>query len=388
MKKSLFKFLEISSDYYKLFNTTKKQGPLAWATAFTPVEILEAMNIDYIFPESYAAVISASGKEQKYIKKSQEMHMGSSVCSYSTAFNGSYFTAEGPKGIPAPPDLLIAATNQCNTLAGWWNYLAKKLHVPLFIIDYPGESNLNPYTRDYIINQHEQLISFLKKHTSAALDEDKLTAAIENSKKSIENWQKILASRKEYYISSQVTFDYLFPLVIRRCDKRTVDFYRNLYDDIMATASKIEHEKHIPILWMGYPLWYDSKRYLKTAEDEDIKIVMDDYSTWWNLDFTPGGKGDTWQEILARAYNSTILNQTLEQRLKWIEQVIENHNIHGIIFNLNKSCKRAAAMNASLKELVRLPSVMIETDMVDSTFSNSASLKLRIDAFKEMVRQL
>jgi benzoyl-CoA reductase/2-hydroxyglutaryl-CoA dehydratase subunit BcrC/BadD/HgdB len=386
MKKSLFKFIELSQDYYRLFNGSKtvKERPLAWVTAFTPVEILAAMDIDYIFPESYAAVISASGKEQEYITRSLEMHLDRSVCSYSTAFNGSYFTGEGPKGTPAPPDLLIAANNQCNTLPGWWNYLSGKLNVPLFVIDYPGELNFANHTREYIKEQHARLIDFLTARTSADFNEDKVKAAVENSRRAVESWEKIAASRNEYYISPQVTFDYIFPLVIRRCDPRTADFYPSLYEDIMATAPKIENEKRV--LWMGYPLWYDNKRYFSAVEAEDIKIVMDDYSSWWNLDYTGESDKRTWQEILAKAYNSTILNQPLENRQEWIQKVIDRWGIDGLIFNLNRSCKRAAALNASLKDLVHLPAVVIETDMVDRTFSNPASLELRIDTFKEMVR--
>ena len=66
---------KLMRDYYKDFSKyAKGKAParkVALVTAFTPVEILEALNISYIYPESYAAVIAASGKEQELLAESE-----------------------------------------------------------------------------------------------------------------------------------------------------------------------------------------------------------------------------------------------------------------------------------------------------------------------------
>ena len=53
-------------DYYKWFSKyakgKKPDKKVAWVTSFAPVEILEALDIYYYYPESYAAVIAASGR--------------------------------------------------------------------------------------------------------------------------------------------------------------------------------------------------------------------------------------------------------------------------------------------------------------------------------------
>jgi benzoyl-CoA reductase/2-hydroxyglutaryl-CoA dehydratase subunit BcrC/BadD/HgdB len=383
MKKSLFKFLEISKDYYQKFAQKRRGSVLAWVTSFTPVEILSAMGIDYIYPESYAAVIAASGNAEKYIEKSAAMNWDTSICSYSTVFNGSFFSGEGPKGIPARPDFLIAANNQCNTLPGWWSYLAKTLDIPLFLLDYPGELNFNLETQQYIIKQHERLIEFLETHTPAVdryqFSEARVLRAIESSRRAVKSWENIIRLRKEYLISSQVTFDYLLPMVICRCDERTADFYHLLLEDLLNSIQKIDKEKRI--LWLGYPLWFKNRRYLPAVETQDIKITMDHYSTWWNLYYS----GDTWREILVRAYNFTPLNRVVKQWAKQVEEMIGNYRIDGIIFNINKSCKRSAALEWALKDQIDLPSVVIETDMVDRRFLNETSSRVRLDAFNEMM---
>lgn len=128
--------------YYKRFskyaNHTESSRKVAWITAFTPVEILEALDFDFYYPESYAAVIAASGRERECLSISEASHLSCDCCSYACCFEGCLELSDGPRGVPPKPDVLIATNNQCNTLPGWWNLLAQRYHVPLIILDYPG----------------------------------------------------------------------------------------------------------------------------------------------------------------------------------------------------------------------------------------------------------
>ena len=84
---------KLMREYYQDFSKYTKGRPVshkvAWVTAFTPVEILEALDIRYIYPESYAAVIAASGKEQALLAESEGRGLCRDCCSYSGCFNGS-----------------------------------------------------------------------------------------------------------------------------------------------------------------------------------------------------------------------------------------------------------------------------------------------------------
>jgi len=360
MKKSLQFFLEITKEYYSILKDNPSDNPIVWTTSFAPIEILDAFNIDCFYPESYSAVISASGKESVFIEKSLGMGFDDSVCSYSTCFNGSFFSGKGPKGVPPKPDILVATNNQCNTLPGWWNYLSLKLGVPLFVVDYPGENNFNKSTRNYIISQHKELIKFLKTYTGRKFNEDKLKESIKNSVSSIENWSKTLNLRKDNYISPRTAFDYLLPMVVRRSDSKTGLFYKHMYEELLSSTKR--HGDYKKILWLGYPLWHEKWRYFKEIEDETMRIIIDDYSGWWNLCYA----GDDWQEQLVNAYNFTHLNRGFEHKYKLIEDIVDKYKIDGIVLNSNKSCKRFSALLQTLKESFNtIPSVILESDMVD-----------------------
>lgn len=374
---TILKFIKIKKDYNKNFTkySKDKKKPLAWVSSFVPIEILYAMDIDFVFPESYAAVIASSGAEEKFIEKSQEKGFDSFVCSYSTCFNGSYMLNEGPNGVPLKPDVLIASNNQCNTLTGWWNYLSNKLKVPLFVLDYPGESKSKD-SEEYIIKQYEKLIEFLKEKTERKFDENIIYDAINNSIKSISSWKKILDLSKENYVPSNITFDYLLPLIIARNVKETGEFYDLFYEELKKEVKPLKHEKRV--LWSGYPLWYSPKRYLSDIEDDSIKITANDYSSWWNLEY----KGDDWEHKLACAYNYTILNKTLKSRIEIIRHMIREYKIDGVIFNSNKSCKRESSCIYPIKNSIDIPSVVINSDMVDRSFLNTESTNLKLETFK------
>ena len=134
----------LMKEYYKYFSKYAKgklpEKKVAWVTAFTPVEILEALDMVYYYPESYAAVIAASNQEQLLLEKSEDICLSRDCCSYSCCIQGCLELEAGPRGVPPKPDILIATNNQCNTLPNWWNLIAEKYKVPLIVIDYPGEN--------------------------------------------------------------------------------------------------------------------------------------------------------------------------------------------------------------------------------------------------------
>ena len=161
--------------YYKDFSKYAKgrepSQKVAWVTSFTPIEILDALDIEYIYPESYSAVIAASGLEQPLLEESTRQHLSCDCCSYSCCFEGCVETGKGPRGVPPKPDVLIATNNQCNTLPGWWSILAKRYNVPLIILDYPGEFTEDPIARAYVEKQHKDLVLKMEELSGNKLDE-------------------------------------------------------------------------------------------------------------------------------------------------------------------------------------------------------------------------
>lgn len=367
---------KLMREYYKDFSKysrgKKPENKVAWITAFTPVEILEALGIAYYYPESYAAVIAASEKEQDMIQHSSEKFLSKDCCAYSCCFNGCVDTEDGPRGIPPKPDILIATNNQCNTLPNWWNTLAIKYDVPLIVIDYPGESSNREEAKRYVDEQHKNLISKLEELSGNKLDARRLDECIENSVKSVAAWNKVVSFLSIKQIEPTSLFDDINFLITARCKAETSEIYQ-----MMATsfAEKMDAEKDsIPIFWLGYPLWYHPDRYLKEYLN-GFRVVGSNYVTWWSLDYS----GRDALEKLFSAYNYTFLNLMQKSRDARLKKIIENSGAKGAIVLHNKSCKCdfVSARN------INIPQVELEIDMIDRTYLNVNKAQSMIDLLRE-----
>lgn len=368
----------LMKEYYKDFSKYAKgrvsENKVAWVTAFTPVEILEALDISYYYPESYAAVIAASKKEQELIQESENNNLSRDCCSYSCCYNGCLDLEDGPRGIPPKPDILIATNNQCNTLPSWWNMLAQKYQVPLIVLDYPGETADKKSVYDYVCTQHKELIEQMEKLSGNTLDLDKLSELISNSQRSVNAWNKVIAYLKVKDIKPTILFDDINFLITARCKSDTSIMYEMMADALMEKSDS--DPQKTPVFWLGYPLWYHNDRYL-IEYLEDCHVVGSNYITWWNLDYS----GDSIFEQLFNAYNYTFLNLSQQSRDKKLRELIQESGAKCAVVLHNKSCKCdfVSARN------IELPQVELDIDMIDRNYLDLDKAKKQIDLLKETV---
>lgn len=369
---------KLMKEYYKDFSKYAKgkqpEKKVAWVTAFTPVEILEALDISYYYPESYAAVIAASGKEQELITSSEKNYLSTDCCSYSCCYNGCLDTGEGPRGIPPRPDVLVATNNQCNTLPGWWNLLAKRYRVPLIVLDYPGEAACRERALKYVTEQHKSLIEKMEKLSGNKLDIAILSGLINNSKQSVEAWNEVISYLPLKNVKATALFDGINFLITARCKPETAELYR-LMADTMQAKPKADTQK-ISAFWLGYPLWYNKDRYL-TELLQDFRITGANYLTWWSLDYS----GDNVYESLFSAYNYTFLNLSQHSRNERLSETIKASKASCAITLRNKSCK---CDFVSAKD-VDLPQAELEIDMIDRNYLDIEKAQAHIELLREIL---
>ena len=365
-------------EYYKDFSKYAKgktpEKKVAWITAFTPVEILEALDIAYYYPESYAAVIAASGQEQPLIDESDMNCLSKDCCSYSCCFNGCLDLVSGPRGIPPKPDVLIATNNQCNTLPNWWNVLAEKYNVPLIIIDYPGEYTDRSTAEEYVNQQHAMLIYKLEELSGNKLNDSKLNELIENSKKSVKAWNSVISYLPFKDIEATMLFDDINFLITSRCKEETSELYRMMAADI--AEKEAPQDEKIPLFWLGYPLWYHPNRYLKELLG-NYRIVGSNYVTWWSLDYSGA---DNYEKLFS-AYNYTFLNLKQQSRDERLKKVIEASRANCAVVLHNKSCKCdfVSARN------IEIPQAELEIDMIDRLFLDVEKAKYQIELLEDTI---
>ncbi len=378
----------IFSEYHLSGTRAKKdKQPVAYVTAFTPVEILLAMDVVCVYPESYSVVCSASGKAKEMIHASQMGSFAQDLCSYSLIDFGAEHYQKRPFGGLPEPDLLVATNNQCSTTLLWFKLLAQRKNLPLFIIDYPSALSTQDSIKEYIANQYASLVEFIKQHTAHNLDSQKLSERVACSAKASDLWLQLHELNKQVppRIDAYKIVDALFPMVVAKGTKRTCDYYEALISEHQQ-ASDVSSAGELRLLWHGYPMWFLSKKFPGDF-DKDFQVVLNDYTLWWNLEYKKGADDI---DKLITAYSNSYLNWPIDRKINWIMELVKEYNISGVICHANRSCRRALADIVPLrKELAKndIPSVIIESDMANPDFYSKEQVNLRIDSFKDMLRK-
>ena len=377
MAQSIVKYqATLMKDYYKNFSKfLRGKAPvtkIAWVTSFAPIEILEALGISYYYPESYAAVIAASEKEQPMLEESNNQFLSCDCCSYSCCIEGCVQLQDGPRGVPPKPDVLIATNNQCSTLPNWWNILARRYNVPLIVLDYPGERIDREIAFKYVTEQHKQLIAEMEKLSGNTLSTEKVEDLISNSRRSIAAWNRIVDTWSKHDVEPTSLFDDISFLITSRCKPETSELYNMMADQIAEMPETAK--EGIPVFWTGYPLWYHPDRYLRPIMD-GFRIVGSNYITWWSIDYS----GADMFEQLFNAYNYTFLNLDQQTRNEKLGSAIKKSGAVCAITLHNKSCK---CDFVSAKD-IDIPQAEIEIDMIDRNFLDEKKAVSQLDLLRE-----
>ncbi len=387
MESSRSILVKVFTEYYHAAAQAKEEGkPIAYVTAFTPVEILRAMEIVCVYPESYAVVCAASKQNTEIIQASGMEAFAQDLCSYSLlSFGAEHYEKLPLHGLPEP-DLLVATNNQCGTLMLWFKLLAQKKNVPLFIIDQPAPTNGQFSLVEYVTQQYEALVDFVRGHTGNDLDRSRLHDQVERSKETCRLWKNVhrVNRAKPAGIDTHKIVDALFPIVVAKGTQQALDYYEALLHELsQKTEEGASDAKRI--LWHGYPMWFLARKFPRSFDDE-FQLVLNDYTLWWSLDY-PGHCDD--MGAMAAAYSDTFLNRSVDRRIQEVVDLIAEYSIDGVICHVNRSCRRALADIRPLRKTLHersIPSVTIESDMANPSFYSDEQIKLRIDSFRDTLR--
>jgi benzoyl-CoA reductase/2-hydroxyglutaryl-CoA dehydratase subunit BcrC/BadD/HgdB len=381
--------VKVFAEYYHAAARAHEEGkPIAYVTAFTPVEILRAMGVVCLYPESYAVVCAASNLSTDMIQASGMAPFSQDLCSYSLlSFGAEHYEKLPFRGLPQP-DMLIATNNQCGTTVLWFRLLAQKRNIPLFIIDYPAAANGQAALISYVRRQYEGLVAFIEAHTGSTLDSATLSEQIERSRQTCALWKSVheVNQAQPAHVDVQRIIDSLFPIVVAKGTQQAYDYYVALLRECSRPVGQ-DASNAVRLLWHGYPMWFLPKKF-PPCGDAEFQIVLNDYTLWWSLRY-PDAAND--MEALAVAYSDTYLNRTLPQKVEEVASLAAAYSIDGVICHVNRSCRRALADVTPLRTRLHqlsIPSVAIESDMANPHFYSPEQTQLRIESFCDALRVL
>ena len=195
--KAIQKRVSAGASYRKMVAAAEAGAPICVASAGIPNEVMHAMGVYPIYPESMAAISAGIGKAEPFFDESRTRGLSNTVCSYTRCGLGICWTGTTPFGPIPPPQIAVTDVNVCSLHLTWWAYLEDHFTLPTFYMDMPATTDPGaPDYIDYYESQVREMVAFVERTTSRRLDMDRLHESLRSSDLAGHHWKKIMELRR------------------------------------------------------------------------------------------------------------------------------------------------------------------------------------------------
>jgi benzoyl-CoA reductase/2-hydroxyglutaryl-CoA dehydratase subunit BcrC/BadD/HgdB len=384
---------QINIEYYGGAHCANQNGKfIAYVNAFTPVELLYAMDMIPIYPENHAVIIGARKLSPELAGAAESSGYSTDLCSYAKCDLGWIKTGVSPTwGLPKP-DLLLISNSQCGTLTKWFEVLARHYNCPMFLIDVPhsGQGAPDAAAERYVKSQLHDLVGVIEGITGKALDPEKLKESIRLSQTASKMWTRVLeiGSAKPAPITVFDQFISMAPIVAQRGTEVPVQFYGSLIAELEQRVQNgvgaCENEQ-FRLFWDNLPIWPELKRLSSFLESKNAALVTSLYTwAWARLSVSEENPFDDWT-----AQYLYTANLHLEKRVREYLDMAHKFELDGFIYHSNRSCKFVSQdiplVRREVTERTGLPGLIIEADHNDPRLYNMEVIERQIESFLEMI---
>ncbi|MFK5955703.1 MAG: 2-hydroxyacyl-CoA dehydratase family protein [Planctomycetota bacterium] len=400
---------ELFRDWFKELNQTAEEGKGA-AYVFVMGsfnEILKSFDLPVVFPEINSLQTAVRRVAQEYLEEAEDHGYSPDICGYVKADIGTQLRGgEHPMGrIPKPT--ISVLTNACNTYLKWAEAWERMYEMPVVTIDIPGNRSAGGASAigsrdfkndvEYVEAQICELITVCEKVTGKKFDIDKLREVMGHVNGLSSSWQKLLDLNKNHpSVFNALTDGTIFLGVANglRGDERAAKYFEDLVEEM---EYKVAHdigtitEEEWRLCFVGVPCYPIFRRFNEMFSEWKGTFVHSTY-----LWFASGGSNLGYQYDLSDPIASLAEGNLISVRDAMdsmfhhdtvVESMIDGFGIDGIIYHPIKSCRTVSTGLAdgrrALAERTGIPSLFLESDMMDQRVVSEAQMKNRVDAFFE-----
>jgi len=391
-----------------LNRTAEEGGPAAYVFVMGSInEILRTFNLPVVFPEINSLQLAVRRVAHEYLNQAEDYGYSPDICGYVKADVAVQLRGgEHPMGrIPKPA--LAVLTNACNTYIKWGEIWERMYHIPIFTLDVPGTRAAGTQTwagdpdfendRRYVQAQLTELIALCEQVTGLKFDIDRLREVMGNANEMSRGWKQVLEFNKSRPSLFNALTDgtiYLGVANSFRGSPQGARFFTNLVEEMAYKASHdigtLTEEKY-RLTFVGVPCYPIFRRFSEMFTEWGGTFVHSTY-----LWFGSGGSNVGFEYDLARPLESlaegvliTVRNamDSMFYQDRALIEMVDLFHLDGVIYHPIKSCRTVSSGLAdnrrSLMAARDIPSLFIESDMMDRRVVTEAQMKNRIDAFFE-----
>lgn len=395
--KTVQKKVTAGASHRKLLAAAEAGQPICVASAGIPHEVMHAMGVYPIYPESLAAISSGIGKAEPFFDEARSRGLSNAICSYTRSGLGICWTGQTAFGSLPRPTLAITDVNMCCLHATWWAYLEDHFALPTFYMDMPvTDDPTAPEYVDYYETQIEGMVAFIERHTSCRLDRERLRETVADSDRAAHHWKNIMALRQHRPspVSFRALAGQILPMVIALGERDTADFYEALHDQYREDAREgktpAQGGEKYRLIWNGIPIWHHLQL-INYFEEKGANFVWEPYTSlnWGNK--TATGRLDLTRPFhtLAEKYTNVYTNKPIAKRFEYFDRAIRDYAVDGVVMFSNRSCRPQSIGQPELVDLIQerhgLPVLIFEGDQADPEGFSWADARMRVDGFIEIL---
>jgi len=396
-------------------NTAHERGqPVAYVFVMgNAVEILRAFDFALVFPEINSLQTGVRKASAEFLAKAEDFGFSPDVCSYVKADVGLMLSnMQHPSGVTMPmPDLAIASS-MCNVYIKWAEIWERHFGIPAFVLDLPGKrfahwqapagSRQREADTRWVLGQLQDLIARCEQITGRKFDRDRLAEVETYVNEMVRLWIDILAfnrNRPAPYNSMLDGLTYMGVLNAWRGTREGVEYMRLLHremaDKVARGVGRVPNER-FRLIFSGTPCYVNMRRLIELFESHGGVFPAADYLTYaaGGLDsagifYDPSRPLESLAEVTTLAAQFGLSNHFFSHHT--LAQQAKDYLADGIVYHGIKSCRTVATSMADNREYVStrygLPTLYIESDLIDPRYWSDAQIKNRIDAFFEVLEQ-
>jgi benzoyl-CoA reductase subunit B len=371
------------------------------------VELLRAFDLPVVFPEINSLQTAVRHVAHEYLDEAEDHGYSPDICGYVKADVATQLRRGSlPMGrIPKPA--IAVYTNACNTYIKWAEIWERMHDCPTFTLDVPGtraagmqtwqgdvdfENDLN-----YVAAQLKELIPLLEKVSGVRFDIDRLREHMGHANAMNRGWKRVLElnrSRPALFNALSDGTIYLGVANGLRGAEAGATYFTDLVEEMEYKSS--HHigtltEELYRLIFVGVPCYPIFRRFTEFFTELGGTFVNSTY-----LWFASGGSNLGFQYDLTHPLESLAEGVLIGVRdamdsmffqTNALVSMIDTYEADGVVWHPIKSCRTVSTGLADNRRALMaerdIPSLFIESDMMDRRVVSEAQLKNRIDAFFE-----
>ncbi len=396
-------------DWFEELNETAASGgQAAYVFVMGSInEILKSFDLPVVFPEINSLQTAVRRVSQEYLEEAEDYGYSPDICGYVKADVAVQLRGgEHPMG-QIPPPALAVLTNACNTYIKWAEIWERMYGCPTFTLDVPGTRQAGGQTwpgdsdfeadRKYVEVQLHELINVCQAVTGRKFDIDRFREVLTHANTMSRSWNRILElNRAKPALFSALTDGTIFLGVANgfRGTEAGARYFERLVEEMEYKAANgigTTIEEKYRLLFVGVPCYPIFRRFNELFTDWGGTFVNSTY-LWFASGGTNRGFEYDLQDPIASLAEGVLVSvrdamDAMFHQNEVLVDMVEEFGADGVIYHPIKSCRTVSTGLADGRRYLTkerdIPTLFIESDMMDPRVVSEAQMKNRIDAFFE-----